>query len=166
MISVSSLVPGPPPRPRCRPTALLSPKKCCAKRSLTIATLELSLHVSPVEVAAFQKRNAHGLEIARRERVHEGLHVFAVLGLMALHRRAAVPFIAVQQRDGGQRRRFTPGSRAHVIQKFLIKVHRSRRIVSVQRGRDLERDQVIEITESRIGGLQILQAPDEQPGAE
>ena len=69
---------------------LLSLKKCSANLRLTMATLEFLLDVAAVEIAAFQKRNSHGFEISRRERVHVSLHVFAILRLMAFDRHVAV----------------------------------------------------------------------------
>src|SRR5882762_8437886 len=67
------------------------------------------LHVPAVEIAPLLEGNAHRFEIAGGNCVHESLHVLAVLRLVALHHGAVVPFIAVQQWDRGQSRRFHAG---------------------------------------------------------
>ena len=86
------------------PTALLPGKKCSANLRLTIATVGSSLRVEAREVAALEERDAHRLEVAGRQRVHERLHVLAVLGLVPFDRHRAVPLVAGQDRHRGQRR--------------------------------------------------------------
>ena len=60
---------------------------------------------------------------------------------------------------------FTPGTRAQVVQQLVEERHRARCIVAAERRRELERDQVVE-RDAGVGGLEVLQAADEQPGAE
>ncbi len=128
--------------------------------------IRIILHVPAVEIAAFLDRESHGLEVAGRNRVHEGLHVLAILGGVAFDSRAAVPLVAAQQRHGGQPRGLHAGDGADLSQKFVVEMYGSRRIVSVERRRNLERHQVIQVVESGVDRFQILQAAHEQSGAE
>ena len=70
--------------------------------------------LSSAEVASFEKRHPHRLEVAGRQRVHERLHVFAVVGLMTLDAHGAVPLVAGQNRHGGIAADLTPGADAQI----------------------------------------------------
>src|SRR5438309_2370069 len=120
MISTSSLGFGPPPCPRCRPTALSPPKKWVPKRLLTIARPRVLLHVRQREVATLENRDSHRLEIFRRQRIHVRLHVFAVGRLVSLNGGSVVPLAAAQDWDGGQRRRRHASRSAQPIEQFPI----------------------------------------------
>ena len=85
---------------------------------------------------------------------------------MAFHRYAAVPFPAMQQRHRGQGRGFHPGNSSDAVEKLPVKMHHARSVVSIERRRQLERHQVIDIAKSRIGRFQIQQAPHEQARSE
>ena len=56
------------------------------------------------EVPTLEYRDVHRLEIVRRQRIHKGLHVFAVGRLVPLDGRSVVPLVAAQDWDDGQRR--------------------------------------------------------------
>ena len=50
--------------------------------------------ICQLHMRAFEDGDTHGAKIAGRKRVHEGLHVLTILGLMALDGHRAVPFIS------------------------------------------------------------------------
>ena len=50
------------------------------------------------EITPLQDRDLHRREVTGGHGVHEGLHVFAVCGLVAFDRHAAVPLVAAQDR--------------------------------------------------------------------
>ena len=97
------------------------------------------------EVAAVEQLDAHRLEVAGRKRVHERLHVLAVLGLVAFDRRGAVPLVAGQDRHAGMPGRLDPRRAAQAIEQLAVEIHRSRIVVSAERRRQPERDQVVHL---------------------
>ncbi len=165
MISMSSLVSGPSPRPSRLPIALLSAEEMLRELAVDDRDLRVLDDVRRPEVAAVEQLDAHRLEVAGRERVHERLHVLAVLGLVAFDRGGAVPFVAGQDRHAGMPGRLDPRRAAQAIEQLVVEIHRSRIVVSAQRRRQPERDQVVHL-HAGVGGLQILQAAHEQSRAE
>ena len=123
------------------------------------------LEVHPREIAAFEERNLHRLEVAGRQRVHERLHVFAIRSAVPLDRHGAVPLVAAQNGHGSHAGRRDARRRAQALEQTLIELHSARTVVAVERRRQLKSDEVVE-RHSRVGPLQILEAADEEPGAE
>ncbi len=117
------------------------------------------------EVAPFENRDLHRLEVIRRERVHERLHVLAVLGLMAFHPHSTVPLVAGKNRHGRQRGVLHARRRPQAIQQLRIEDLPAGIVVAALRGIDLERHEVLQ-RDARVRRLQVLQAPNEQAGAE
>ena len=123
------------------------------------------LEVHPREVPAFEERDLHRLEVAGRQRVHERLHVFAVRSAVPLDRHRAVPLVPAQDGHGGHPGRRDARRRAQAFEQILIELHPARTVVAVERRRQLEGDEVVE-RHPRVGLLQVLEAADEEPGAE
>src|SRR5271165_2260102 len=90
-------------------------EKVSSKASVDDRHVRVFAHVAPIEVAPFEQRDAHGLKIAGRDSIHERLHIFAILGWMALYGRPAVPFITAQQRFGGNAGRFDARNATNVV---------------------------------------------------
>ncbi len=118
------------------------------------------------EVAAGQHLHAHRLEIPGRQRVHEGLHVLAVRGLVALDRHRAVPFVASEDSHLRGSRGADAGDRLDALEELVLEVRAARVVVAVQARIDLERDEVLGLVDAGVGATQVLQAAREQPGAE
>ena len=127
--------------------------------------LGVLLHVRPREVAPLENRDPHRLEIVRRQRVHERLHVFAVCRFVSLDGGAIVPFAAAQDRNCRHRRGRHASRSAQSIEQFLVQLCASRIVVAVQLRRDLKGHEVVE-RDAGVRRLQILQAADEQARAE
>ena len=117
------------------------------------------------EVPTFENRDLHRLEVAGRQRVHERLHVLAVGRLVALDRHRAVPLVAAQNRHGGLAGRLHAGRRSQVLEQVTIELRAALVGVAVERRRELEGHEVVEL-DARIGGAQVLQAAHEKAGAE
>ena len=162
---MSSFVLGPPPRPRRLPIGLSPWKKCSANLRLTMATVGSSLTSAASKSRPCEDGNVHGLEVARRQRVHERLHVLAVLRLVTLHRHRAVPLVAAQERHGGHARRPDAWRGPQAVEQVAVELHGPGVVVPAERGRQLERDQVVEV-DPRVGRLQVLEAPHEQARSE
>jgi hypothetical protein len=127
--------------------------------------LRVLLHVHRREVASLEERDLHRREIPGGQRVHERLHVFAILRVVAFHRHAAVPFIAAQNRHHRQSCGLHARRAPEAFQHIVVQVHGALVVVPTERRCELKRDEVVE-RHPGIGGLQVLQAPHEQAGAE
>ena len=77
----------------------------------------------------------------------------------------AVPFVAGEDADRRQRGGLDAGRRVQPFEQLGVEVHRLLFFVTAQRRRQPEGDQVVHL-DSGVGGLQVLQAADEQSGAE
>src|SRR5439155_5731819 len=121
--------------------------------------------IAGIKIASLQNRDTHRLKVARRERIHERLHVFAVFGLVALNGCRTVPLVSMKQGhhriSGGS----NTGNRSDAFPQIAIKIGGSWFIVSIQGRRQLEADEIVHFLKTSIRGPQILQAADEKAGA-
>ena len=124
MISIVIFVPGPAPRPRRRPMRALAGEEVLGEPPVDDGRGRHRLDVHRGEVAPFEKRIFIVVEVAGHQAVHVGLHVLAVLGLMALDLHGAVPLVAAQDRNRGHPGGDHTRRGAEPLEHLLIEAHR------------------------------------------
>src|SRR6185436_12046810 len=123
------------------------------------------LGIEAREVAAVEHSNPHRLEVARRDRVHERLHVFPVLRLVAFDRHGAVPFVAGQQRNRREPGCCNARRGSKAIDNLEVEQRGAFGLVAAQCRRELEGYEIAE-RETGLGSLQILKAANKEAGPE